>query len=204
MSVFVKICGLKSAAAVEAALEAGADALGFVFHAGSPRNVTPSEAAALAGRVPSGVLTVAVTEHPSPALVAAIVAEFAPDVLQTDLADLGDLRLDGLATLPVLRTGAVLPATLPARCLYEGARSGSGRTADWGEARTLAARTELILAGGLTTDNVAAAIAAVRPFGVDVSSGVESAPGIKDPRLIRAFVAAARAASASSTIRFRE
>jgi phosphoribosylanthranilate isomerase len=196
MSLWIKICGLTSAAAVGAALDAGVDALGFVFHAGSPRNLTPARAAALAAGVPPGVLRVAVTQHPAPALVAAIATGFAPDLLQTDAGDLATLTLPaGLAVLPVLRSGERLPAALPARCLYESAASGSGRRADWREARALAARTELILGGGLTPDNVAAAIAAVRPFGVDVSSGVESAPGTKDVARIHAFVAAARAAA---------
>ncbi|MEJ2274976.1 MAG: hypothetical protein P8Y01_10450 [Woeseiaceae bacterium] len=78
--------------------------------------------------------------------------------------------------------------------LYEGARSGRGETVDWSVAAGIARRGKMILAGGLSVDNVAAAIATVRPFGVDVSSAVESAPGIKDPALIEEFVNAARAA----------
>ena len=78
--------------------------------------------------------------------------------------------------------------------LFEAARSGQGERADWERAAALAARTHLILAGGLTPENVGEAIRRVRPFGVDVSSGVESAPGVKDPARIAAFVAAARAA----------
>ncbi|HXQ63380.1 MAG TPA: phosphoribosylanthranilate isomerase [Steroidobacteraceae bacterium] len=193
MSVWIKICGLTSHAAVRAALEAGVDAVGFVFYAPSPRNVTPSQAASLARAVPAGVLKVAVAQHPPQALVDAIAAEFAPDLLQTDCADLASLSLPpGLAVLPVLRSGQRLPARLPARCLYESATSGAGREADWPAACELAGRTELILGGGLRPENVAAAIAAVQPFGVDVSSGVESAPGIKDAARIQAFVAAAR------------
>ncbi|HXQ32053.1 MAG TPA: phosphoribosylanthranilate isomerase [Steroidobacteraceae bacterium] len=197
MTVWIKICGLTSHAAVRAALDAGVDAVGFVFHADSPRNLTPARAAALASAVPPGVLKVAVTQHPSQALVDAIAKDFAPDVLQSDCSDLAALSLPpGLAGLPVLRSGEQLPATLPARCLYESATSGAGRTADWSAARELAGRTELILGGGLRPENVATAIAKVRPFGVDVSSGVESAPGTKDAARIHAFVAAARAAAA--------
>jgi phosphoribosylanthranilate isomerase len=85
------------------------------------------------------------------------------------------------------------PQSPPARLLFEGARSGSGRTADWEEARSLAARTQLILAGGLAAANVADAIRHVRPWGVDVSSGVEKRRGEKDPRLIHEFVARVRA-----------
>jgi phosphoribosylanthranilate isomerase len=78
--------------------------------------------------------------------------------------------------------------------LYEGAKSGQGETVDWSRAAKIAERGNMILAGGLGPDNVADAIRAVRPWGVDVSSGVESAPGQKDPRLIQAFITAARAA----------
>lgn len=194
MSVWIKICGLTSADAVAAAVDGGADAVGFVFHERSVRNLAPARAAALAAAVPGGVLRVAVTRHPAQALVDAILAGFAPDVLQTDAADLATLALPAtLGVLPVLRTGAALPA-LPPRCLFEAARSGAGETADWALAATLAGRTELVLAGGLDAGNVAAAIARVRPYGVDVSSGVESAPGRKDAARIRDFIAAARAA----------
>ena len=225
MQLWIKICGLTSPEAVAMAVACGADALGFVFHAGSARDLTPARAAALARDVPRHVLRVAVTRHPAQSLVAAIAAGFAPDLLQTDLADLASLRLPvGLAVLPVLRAGAVparaMPAgatrpgrptrpggatrpgaasaPLPARFLYEGAASGSGLLADWREAAALARQAELVLAGGLTPANVAEAVTAVRPFGVDVSSGVEDAPGHKDPERIRAFVAAARAAAGAA------
>ncbi|MFN7273094.1 MAG: phosphoribosylanthranilate isomerase, partial [Gammaproteobacteria bacterium] len=97
--------------------------------------------------------------------------------------------------LPVLREGAALPVPLPARVLYEGAVSGTGRTADWALAHAVARQTEALLAGGLNPDNVAEAIRKVRPWGVDVSSGVESAPGVKSPTKISAFLATARAAA---------
>jgi phosphoribosylanthranilate isomerase len=146
--------------------------------------------------VPPAVLRVAVTRHPTQAEVDAIIAGFAPDLLQTDLSDFDGLALPAaLGRLPVLRTGAAAPAVLPKRCLYESADSGRGALADWPAAAALARRTELVLAGGLTAANVAAAIAAVRPFGVDVSSGVESAPGRKDPDKIQDFIAAARPAA---------
>jgi phosphoribosylanthranilate isomerase len=197
VSAWIKICGLTSPEAVATAVEAGADAVGFVFHAASPRHLAPAAAAALARAVPPSVLRVAVTRHPTQAQVEAIIADFRPDALQTDVADFEGLRLPAaLGRLPVLRTGAAPPAQLPRRCLYESADSGRGATADWQAAAALARRTELVLAGGLTPANVAAAIAAVRPFGVDVSSGVERAPGRKDTGLIRDFIAAARAAAA--------
>jgi len=124
-----------------------------------------------------------------------IVNVLKPDALQTDLADFAQLRLpDTLVQLPVMRTVANSPGSLPHRLLFEGARSGVGEISDWQAAAQIAARSELILAGGLHAGNVAAAIAAVRPFGVDVSSGVEHAPGKKNAVQIALFVAAARAA----------
>jgi phosphoribosylanthranilate isomerase len=93
----------------------------------------------------------------------------------------------------VFRNGRVPAGAPPARLLFEAARSGTGAIADWDEARALAAETELVLAGGLNADNVVAAIDYVRPWGVDVSSGVEGAPGLKDPDKINEFVARVRA-----------
>lgn len=202
MSTWIKVCGLTTPDGVAAALHAGVDAVGFVFHAASPRNVTPEEALVLARNVPRSVLRIAVTLHPSQALVDEIAAVFRPDALQSDAVDFDVLRLPwGLAPLPVLRSGGPRPAEWPDRFLYEGPRSGVGVTADWDEARSLARTGELVLAGGLRPDNVAAAIVAVRPFGVDVSSGVESAPGRKDPARIAAFVAAVRGVSDSTAAR---
>jgi phosphoribosylanthranilate isomerase len=192
--MFVKVCGLMTPAALEAAIEAGVDAVGFVF-ADSPRRVTPTTAAALAATVPRGIAKVAVMRHPAPELWSDVFAAFTPDFLQTDAEDFENIALPpGCRALPVYRdTAAQDLANLPSRLLFEGHTSGSGRTADWTLARGLAARTELILAGGLDAGNVAAAIAAVRPFGVDVSSGVERGRGRKDPGKIREFVARVRA-----------
>lgn len=193
--MFVKICGLTTPDGVAAALEAGADAVGFVF-APSVRRVTPVAAAALAAPARGRALCVAVTLHPTAAEVEEILDVFAPDVLQTDMADAAALSPRARARLlPVLREGGALPEPLPARVLYEGAVSGTGRTANWAQARTVAERTQVLLAGGLNPDNVAAAVRIVDPWGVDVSSGVESAPGIKSSAKISQFVAAARAAA---------
>ena len=195
--MFVKICGLTTPEGVAAALEAGADAVGFVF-APSVRRVTPAAAASLAAPVRGRALCIAVTLHPTSAEVEEILDVFAPDLLQTDLADAAALSPRARARwLSVLRENAPLPDELPPRLLYEGAVSGAGRTADWSRAEKVARRTELLLAGGLDADNVAAAIRAVRPFGVDVSSGIESSPGVKCPTKIARFVAAARAAAQS-------
>jgi phosphoribosylanthranilate isomerase len=197
--MWIKICGMTSAQAVETALAERADAIGFVF-APSVRRLEPTQAAQLAAAARGRILCVAVTLHPSQAAIDQILREFNPDVLQTDLADLAQLRLPSqLVVLPVVRAGAALPEALSPRILFEGPRSGTGVAADWSQAGSLARRTQLILAGGLTPHNVAAAIAAVRPFGVDVSSGVESVPGQKDPRKIIEFIQAARAAFAGVT-----
>jgi len=145
---------------------------------------------------------VAVTRHPSQEQVDEILRVFRPDVLQTDVGDLSTLRLPtDLEILPVLRRREDLPAQAhhrsansPAtRVLFEGQISGSGTTCDWDGAREVAQRMQLILAGGLNAGNVARAVAEVRPFGVDVSSGVEERPGIKSPAEIARFAAAARA-----------
>lgn len=216
--MFVKICGMTSRAAVDAAVEAGADAIGFVF-APSPREVAPEAAREWCRSLPADIVRVAVMRHPSRERAARVLGELAPDWLQTDAEDFARLELPvGCMPLPVYRCGSV-PAGLAAalardgtsapgrasagaagrpQLLFEGPVSGSGRTADWDEARALAARVRLMLAGGLDAGNVADAIGGVRPWGVDVSSGVESAPGVKDPGRIREFVARARAAAAES------
>ncbi len=195
MSVFVKVCGLRDAESVAAAAEAGADAVGFVF-AASPRRVSPAEACDAARDLPARVQRVAVMRHPSNEEWQSVVAEFAPDVLQTDAEDFAALEIpDNVVRWPVLRqqSGAA-QGQLPDVFVYEGADSGTGRTIDWSEARQVAARGRMILAGGLNPDNVAAAIREVRPWGVDASSGLESGPGIKDVELIKRFIGAARAA----------
>lgn len=197
--MWIKICGMTSAAAVAAALDAGADAIGFVF-APSVRRLTPEVARGMAEPARGRALCVAVTQHPAHGLIEEILTTFEPDLLQTDAEDLQAPRLAGLqldgrcAVLPVLRVGQVLPNPMPPRLLFEGPISGSGQITDWSAAVSVAGRTQLVLAGGLRADNVAAAIRDVRPFGVDVSSGVESAPGVKSRALIMEFVNAARSA----------
>jgi phosphoribosylanthranilate isomerase len=191
--LWIKICGMTTPEAVAAALASRVDAIGFVF-AESTRQVTPQKALQLAAVARGRVRCVAVTRHPTQKLIDEIVKTFRPDALQTDLADLPSLHLPRtLEILPVLRTEDEEPAPLPARLLFEGEISGSGIRCDWSEACLLSRRTQLVLAGGLSPENVAAAISAVRPFGVDVSSGVEQQPGIKSPDRIAQFVQAARA-----------
>lgn len=192
--MLIKICGMRDARNVEAAIEAGADALGFVF-AESPRRVTPEEARLATAQVPSDVLRVAVMLHPDAADWQAVREVFEPDVLQTDAADFDYLDVpDSIRRWPVVREGDAT-LTVPAQFVYEGQKSGQGQTVDWDYAASLAARGRMILAGGLDAGNVAEAIRRVRPFGVDTSSAVESAPGQKDPAKIRAFIRAARAAA---------
>lgn len=193
--LWIKICGMRSREAIEAAAESGADAVGFVFHEPSPRNVSVDEARALRQSVPDALVRVAVFLRPPQALVDAAIAALEPHWVQADLADLAALRLPyGQRVLPVLRSGGTTPASLPSRCLFESGRSGAGEVADWDEARRIATATQVVLAGGLDSHNVAAAVGAVRPFGVDVSSGVESSRGVKDIARIREFIRAARAA----------
>ena len=188
---WIKICGLSTREAVSAAVEAGADAVGFVF-ADSKRRVTPEHAAKISQQVLDGVLKIAVLHHPTQSLVDEVCSVFQPDVLQTDAADLDTLQIpSGMRVLPVWRDGQS-PSVLPTRMLYEGKVSGTGVTANWRAAHALALKTEVVLAGGLNASNIAEALSKVRPFGVDVSSGVESAPGVKDPRKIEEFIRAVR------------
>ncbi len=194
--MWIKICGMTTPDAIAAALEAGVDAIGFVF-AESPRQVTPEAAAQLARPARSRARCVAVTRHPPQLALDEMLRVFRPDVLQTDETDLRELHLPAsLELLPVVRTGEGTAAP-PPRILFEGLASGTGTTVDWTAARRLARRTQLVLAGGLDSGNVAEAIAAVRPFGVDVSSGVEARPGVKSPLKIMQFVTAARIGAAT-------
>jgi len=196
--MWIKICGMTTPDAIATALEAGADAVGFVF-AESPRQLTPEAAAQLARPARGRVRCVAVTRHPAQPALDEMLRVFRPDVLQTDEQDLAWLELPAsLERLPVVRSGEGTPVHTGVRILFEGPASGSGTTSDWSAARRLARRTQLVLAGGLDSGNVGEAIAAVHPFGVDVSSGVEVRPGVKSPLKIMQFVSAARAAAATT------
>jgi len=188
---WIKICGLLSADAIDAALSCEVDAIGFVF-AASLRRIEPDRAALLAAPARGRVRCVAVMRHASQAELDSVLAEFRPDVLQTDIEDFAALELPAqLERLPVVRAGH-RQGGLPKRLLFEGPASGSGLVTDWDEASRLASGHQVILAGGLDPVNVSVAIERVRPFGVDVSSGVELRPGIKSVERIVSFVAAAR------------
>ena len=195
MMPLIKICGLSDVAAVNAAVDAGADAVGFVF-ADSVRRVSAQHAVEISTRVPRRIKKVAVMLHPSDDEWQEVKNVFRPDILQTNHADFDYLVVpDGIGKWPVMREGAV-PADdeLPEIFVYEGKVSGSGETVDWQLAAQLAKRGRMILAGGLSIANVLDAIREIAPFGVDVSSGVESAPGKKDATRIKAFIDAVRAA----------
>ncbi|MDH3778549.1 MAG: phosphoribosylanthranilate isomerase [Gammaproteobacteria bacterium] len=198
--MFVKICGLSTEEHVQVAVNAGADAVGFVF-ADSVRRIDPAHAAAITGKVSGAVKKVAVMLHPSNREWQEVLQAFTPDVLQTDAEDFADLDVPAsVECWPVYREGKKVTVTFAENLkvtdtfLYEGARSGSGEAVDWAGAAKVAEHGNMILAGGLGVENVAEAINAARPFGVDVSSGVETAPGRKDSRLIRDFISAAKAA----------
>ncbi len=211
--MLIKICGLKTRADVAAAVGAGADAVGFVF-VESPRKVSIEEALAACAELPEHIQRVAVMKQPDQALVDAVIAGFKPDVLQTDAEDFASLKVSpSVRRWPVFRQGVSEPEPVPGNplsargapetkdepvFLYEGRASGAGQTINWRLAREHAATGQMILAGGLTPENVADAIREAAPWGVDVSSGVESERGKKDHAKIHAFTEAARAATRNS------
>lgn len=222
MPTRVKICGLRTEAALDAALDAGADLVGFVLYAKSPRNVSLDEAAALVRRTRAreGVQTVVLAVDPDDALVDQVAAKVQPDILQLHGHETPERaeairrrsRLIILKAVPVAEADEVAdafvylepeggadillfdakppsdPAALP---------GGNGLSFDWHILEAARGRAPFALAGGLTPENVAAAIDLTGAAIVDVSSGVESRPGEKDPELIRRFLQAAKAAKQS-------
>jgi phosphoribosylanthranilate isomerase len=210
VTVRVKICGLGDEAGFDAAVAAGADWVGFVFFPPSPRNILPARAAALSARVAGGPGRVGLFVDPDMDTVAAVLDVLALDVLQLFAPAGKAAAIRARFGVPVWRAvGVAEPADLPrdaegADALLLDAKAPSGATRpggnarvfDWSVLRGWRAPAPWVLAGGLDPDNVAAAIVATGAPAVDVSSGVEAAPGRKDPALIRRFVAAARQASA--------
>ncbi len=211
MSVSVKICGLSDRAGLDAAVAAGARYVGFVFFAKSPRAVTVDQAATLAIEVPPGIAKVALVVDADDATLDEIVARVPLDMLQLHGRETPERVAEIRARhgLPVMKAvGVASEADLPMLDAYaavadqilvdakapKGAAlpGGNGLAFDW---RLIAGRrwpVPWMLAGGLTPDNLAEAVAKTGARQVDVSSGVESAPGVKDEARIRAFLDAAR------------
>ena len=212
--VTVKICGLSEPDTLDAALEAGADMVGFVFFARSPRHVTPERARPLGRRVAGRARKVALTVDADDGELAAIVGNLAPDLLQlhgdeTPARVAAVRRRFGLPVIKALGLAGVVDRAevarfeevadhlmFDARPLPSATRpGGNGAAFDWALLRPLAVGKPWLLAGGLHADNVASALAETGAWGVDVSSGVESEPGVKDAGLIARFVAQARRAA---------
>lgn len=200
--VRVKICGITNLEDALIAIEAGADALGFVFHEKSPRDVSPQKAASIIARLPPFVQTVGLFVDADPERVNWIADFCGVDLVQLHGNEDPDFcseirrrvikafRVKDAASLSALGryhvSGYLLDAWSP------DAHGGTGTTFDWNLSRELAGDRQIILAGGLSPENVRDAIEIVRPYGVDVSSGVESSPGCKDHGKVRNFIAAVK------------
>jgi phosphoribosylanthranilate isomerase len=215
MALLIKICGLSTPDALDTALDAGADMVGFVFFAPSPRHLALDPARALGERVRGRAQKVALTVDAADDELAAIVAALRPDLLQLHgretvvrvAAVKARYGLPVMKALPIERREDLAPvadyAKVADRLLFD-ARAprdatrpgGLGRTFDWHLLEKLDPGLPFMLSGGLDAGNVADALTITRLPGVDVSSGVERAPGEKDPDKIRAFIRAARAAAA--------
>ena len=204
----VKICGINDAIGFDAAVDSGADWVAFNFFPRSPRFVTPAQAAALSARHAGGPKRVALLVAPSDAEVDEAVAALQPDVLQlyADAARVRELRartgllvwravgVSAKVELPVDTDGADA-LLIEAKPPKDATRPGGNATAfDWSILRGWKPSFDWMLAGGLTPENVAAAIRITGAPSVDVSSSVESAPGVKDAGMIRAFIQTVRAA----------
>jgi phosphoribosylanthranilate isomerase len=216
MSLLIKICGLRTAEALEAALEAGADMVGFVFFAPSPRHIDLATARGLAQLVRSPVRKVALTVDANDSELAGIIDALRPDLLQLHGRETAT-RVRAIKArfgLPVMKAIAVesrqdldaikIYADVADRLLFdaraprEATRPGGlGRPFDWGLLERIDVDLPFMLSGGLDATNVAEALRITNAPGVDVSWGVECAPGDKDPQRIRAFTRAARASVAT-------
>ncbi len=206
----VKICGIKTLEDALTAIEMGADMLGFNFYPESPRYVTPSMCAHISRRVSDQaphVILVGVFVNMSPAEILRLLnacelhlAQLSGDEPPEVLEALGDRAFKVLRTTHESDLQNALlrysPRIRPPAYLFDaavrGKYGGTGKQANWELARQLAQRLPILLAGGLTPENVAIAVEQVRPWGVDVASGVESEPGQKDPRKIKAFIQQAK------------
>jgi phosphoribosylanthranilate isomerase len=201
--VFVKICGITRVADAVHAAEQGATAIGFVLWARSPRAITVERAAEIAAELPPHVMRVGVFVNESVENIRSIAERAHLTAIQLH----GDEPPDYAAALdwPVFRAVSVTDLNYATEAWASETallvdnidpvrRGGTGAVIDWSQAAAVAQTRRVVLAGGLTVDNVASAIRAVRPFGVDVSSGVEAAPGVKDSQKVTEFIANAREA----------
>ncbi|MBI2529134.1 MAG: phosphoribosylanthranilate isomerase [Candidatus Rokubacteria bacterium] len=204
--VRVKICGITTAEDARLCWEAGADALGFIFVEGTPRQVTPAQAAAVIAGLPPFVTPVGVFWDHAPGQVKAVAEECGLRALQFhgDEApeDLGGYRLPTIKTIKVEgpeALGRMARYRVSAFLLDSPARWSEGAARapiSWALARqSREAGWRIILSGGLTADNVGEAVRVAAPYAVDVNSGVEARPGLKDPDKVRRFIAAARSAA---------
>jgi phosphoribosylanthranilate isomerase len=218
MSLIVKICGLSNPEALDVALDAGADMVGFVFFAPSPRHVAFDRAHALAARVLERAQKVALTVDADDAFLDAVVEALQPDMLQLHGVE-SPARVEAIRRtfgLPVMKAlpiaakgdldavaryaGVADRLLFDARAPRDATRPGGlGKAFDWHLLENLDPGLPYMLSGGLDADNVGEALRITRAPGVDVSSGVERAPGEKDPDKIRAFIRAARAAAKPAT-----
>jgi phosphoribosylanthranilate isomerase len=197
----VKICGITNAADALAAIDAGANLLGFNFYEKSPRHITEAEAAKIRPRLPKRVEAVGIFVNSPPAHVAALCKSLKLDAAQLHGDESPETVAELARTLTVWKAFRVEPdfrlETLgeypeASAFLFDAANTGqyggTGRTTDWDVARRAALGHRIILAGGLNLENVAAAVRIVRPYAVDVASGVESKPGKKDHGRMREFI----------------
>lgn len=198
--LLVKICGLRTEAAIETAVAAGADAVGFVVAAGSPRYVDAATARRLVEHTAGRVTTVLVTKGLTPEDAAAAARAAGVDVLQVHGFDREEVGRASALFPRVWRATSVKAANLTSwgeeLLLIDSPRPGSGERWDLGALAERRPEGAWLLAGGLDPSNVGQAVTEAAPSGVDVSSGVESAPGVKDHALIERFVHEARAARA--------
>jgi phosphoribosylanthranilate isomerase len=219
MTPIVKICGLSTGQTLDAALDAGADMVGFVFFAKSPRHIDWETARALGRQAQGHATIVALSVDADDDTLKRIVDALSPDLMQLHGQET-PARVKEISELfgrPTMKAiGVAASADLAAAEAYEGVAQtllidakppkgavlpgGNGRPFDWSLTREFLPSVPWLLSGGLDPDTVGAAIALSGARGVDVSSGVESAPGVKDPARIRAFAAAARRAFARDTV----
>jgi phosphoribosylanthranilate isomerase len=205
--VQVKICGITSAADAQAAIAAGANLLGFNFYPKSPRYIDREQAAEIRRKLPKKVKAVGIFVNRASADVIALQSSLALDAVQLHGDETPETIAEIAPVVRVIKAFRVEPEfplvtldeySLAFAFLFDAAHTGqyggTGRTTDWDVARRACANHRIILAGGLKVENVAAAVRIVRPYGIDVASGVESSPGKKDHGRLREFIQEVRRA----------